>query len=89
MEEGKIIVLDEINMLPFESLRFLQGITDGKSELDYKGFNIKVNPEFQIIGTMNLTLGGITMGIPAPLVDRCSDIRKFELNAESLMNALI
>ena len=89
MEEGQTIVLDEINMLPFESLRFLQGITDGKAELDYKGFNIQINPNFQIIGTMNLTLGGITMGIPAPLVDRCSDIKKFALDAECLMNALL
>ena len=89
MEKGQTIVLDEINMLPFESLRFLQGITDGKAELDYKGFNIKIHPGFQIIGTMNLTLGGVTMGIPAPLVDRCSDIKKFVLNAECLMNALL
>lgn len=89
MEEGQTIVLDEINMLPFESLRFLQGITDGKAEVDYKGFNVKIHPDFQIIGTMNLTLGGITMGIPAPLVDRCSDIKKFVLDAECLMNALL
>ena len=89
MEEGKTINLDEINMLPFESLRFLQGITDGKEVIDYKGFHITIKPGFQIIGTMNLTLGGVTMGIPAPLVDRCSDIKKFSLNAECLMNALL
>ena len=89
MEEGQTIVLDEINMLPFESLRFLQGITDGKTEIDYKGFNIKIQPGFQIIGTMNLTLGGVTMGIPAPLVDRCSDIKKFTLDADALIGALV
>ena len=89
MEEGQTIVLDEINMLPFESLRFLQGITDGKTEIDYKGFNIQIKPGFQIIGTMNLTLGGVTMGIPAPLVDRCSDIKKFTLDADALIGALI
>lgn len=89
MEEGKAIVLDEINMLPFESLRFLQGITDGKETIDYKGSPIHIKPGFQIIGTMNLTLGGVTMGIPAPLVDRCSDIKKFALDAECLMNALL
>jgi MoxR-like ATPase len=58
MENGEVIVLDEINMLPFESLRFLQGITDGKNELDYKGFHIEIKKGFQIIGTMNLNVGG-------------------------------
>ena len=89
MENGEAIVLDEINMLPFESLRFLQGITDGKSTLDYKGFHIEIKDGFQIIGTMNLNIGGVAMSIPAPLADRCSEIKEFQMTAECLMNALV
>lgn len=88
MENGETIILDEINMLPFESLRFLQGITDGKTSIDYKGFNINIKDGFKIIGTMNLNLGGNTLPIPSPLVDRCSDIVEYKMSAELLMNAL-
>ena len=88
MENGETIVLDEINMLPFESLRFLQGITDGKSSIDYKGYHIEIKEGFKISGTMNLNVGGIAISVPAPLVDRCSEIKEFAMNAECLMNAL-
>lgn len=88
MENGETIILDEINMLPFESLRFLQGITDGKTELNFKGFKINIKEGFNIIGTMNLNIGSVAMGIPAPLVDRCSEIKKFNLTEEMLVNAL-
>ena len=88
MEEGKVIVLDEINLLPFESLRFLQGILDGKKEFDYKGAKVQINEGFQIIGTMNLSLGGMIYGLPEPLVDRCADMKEFKLTAEQLMKAI-
>ena len=88
MENGETIVLDEINMLPFESLRFLQGITDGKDTLNYKGFEINIKEGFNVIGTMNLTVNGQMLSIPEPLVDRCSEIKEFTLNADTLMNAL-
>lgn len=89
MEKGLPIVLDEINLLPFDSLRFLQGITDGKSIISYKNREIHIKEGFQIIGTMNLTLGGATYGLPEPLVDRCSEIREFNLTAEQLMGAIM
>lgn len=89
MEQGKTIVLDEINLLPFDSLRFLQGIVDGKSEFYYKNRPVHINDGFQIIGTMNLSLGGMTYGLPEPLVDRCSEAKEFVLTAEQLAKAII
>jgi len=88
MEQGKTIVLDEINLLPFDSLRFLQGILDGKSEFNYKNRPVHIHDGFQIIGTMNLTLGGMTYGLPEPLVDRCCDAREFVLSADQLAKAI-
>ena len=88
MEQGKPIVLDEINLLPFDSLRFLQGIVDGKTSFLYKNREVHIHDGFQIIGTMNLTLGGVTYGLPEPLVDRCEDIREFKLTAAQLMGAV-
>lgn len=89
MTEGQKIVLDEINLLPFESLRFLQSILDGKSEFVYKGQTIIIKEGFQIIGTMNLTVNGCTFALPEPLVDRASELRKYTLTAETLIGALI
>lgn len=89
MTEGKAIVLDEINLLPFDSLRFLQGILDGKTEFDYKGHKVAIADGFEIIGTMNLAIGGMIYGLPEPLIDRCADMRKFVLNADMLKSALI
>ena len=89
MEQGKTIVLDEINLLPFDSLRFLQGIVDGKTEFYYKNRPVHINDGFQIIGTMNLSLGGMTYGLPEPLVDRCSETKEFVLTAEQLAKAII
>lgn len=88
MEEGKKITLDEINLLPFESLRFLQGILDGKSEFEYKGNTVHIKDGFQIIGTMNLTVNGMTYGLPEPLVDRCAEMKKFKLTPEQLFSAI-
>lgn len=88
MTEGKKIVLDEINLLPFESLRFLQSILDGKSEFEYKGKTIQVADGFEIIGTMNLVVNGCTYALPEPLVDRASDLKEFKLTANDLVAAL-
>ena len=46
MVEGKPIVLDELNLLPFDSLRFLQTILDGKTEFLYKGNRIEIADGF-------------------------------------------
>jgi len=88
MEQGKPIVMDEINLLPFDSLRFLQGIADGKQSFLYKNREVHIKDGFKIIGTMNLTIGGVTYGLPEPLVDRCEDIREFKLSPEQLMGAV-
>ncbi len=89
MTEGKAIVLDEINLLPFESLRFLQSILDGKKEFIYKGKTIEIKDGFKIIGTMNLTVNGSVYSLPEPLVDRCEEIRKYNLTAKNLMGAIL
>ena len=84
MEEGQSIVLDEINLLPFDSIRFLQEILDGKTSFIYKGNTINIKDGFKIIGTMNLNLGGQTYPLPEPLVDRAEDIKEFILSDKSL-----
>lgn len=89
MTNGKAIVLDEINLLPFDSLRFLQGVLDGKKEFSYKGHEVKIADGFCIIGTMNLVVNGATFNLPEPLVDRCMDIRKFTLSPAQLLNAIV
>lgn len=89
MVNGQKIVLDEINLLPFESLRFLQSILDGKTEFTYKGQTIVIKDGFQIIGTMNLTVNGCTFALPEPLVDRACELRKYQLTADTLIGALI
>lgn len=88
MVNGTKITLDEINLLPFESLRFLQSMLDGKEQFEYKGKTINIKNGFQIIGTMNLTVNGATFALPEPLVDRCEAIRKYKLTADNLMEAL-
>lgn len=89
MVNGTKIVLDEINLLPFESLRFLQSLLDGKEQFEYKGETIVIKDGFQIIGTMNLIVNGATYALPEPLVDRCEDIVKFKLTAKMLAGAII
>lgn len=89
MEEGKKIVLDEINLLPFESVRFLQTILDNKEEFMYDGETIHIKDGFQIIGTMNLVINGATYQLPDPLVDRGMELRKFKLTADDLADAFI
>lgn len=89
MTEGQTIVLDEINLLPFESLRFLQSILDGKSQIIYKGQIIEIKDGFKIIGTMNLQVNGMTYALPEPLVDRAEELKCFKLTAENLLNAIL
>lgn len=89
MIDGTVIVLDEINLLPFESLRFLQSILDGKSEIVYKGQTIKIKDGFKIIGTMNLRVNNCVYALPEPLVDRAEDLKKFSLTADQLIGAIL
>lgn len=89
MEEGTPITMDEINLLPFDSLRFLQGILDGKTEFQYKGNTVHIKDGFMVIGTMNLAVNGMVYGLPEPLVDRCASMEKFKLTADQLMGAIM
>lgn len=89
MTKGKKIVLDEINLLPFESLRFLQTVLDGKKEFIYKGKTINIADGFKIIGTMNLVVNGSVYSLPEPLVDRAEELRKYTLTAKNLVGAII
>lgn len=88
MEKGETVLLDEMNLLPFDSLRFLQGICDGKENFEWKGNTIHIHDGFNIIGTMNLVVNGTTFGLPEPIVDRCSETREFTLTADQLMGAI-
>lgn len=87
MEKGLPICLDEINLLPFDSLRFLQGVLDNKSEFNYDGVTIHINDGFKIYGTMNLNINGSVFGLPNPLVDRGARLDKFELTPNMLVSA--
>lgn len=89
MTEGTVIVLDEINLLPFESLRFLQSVLDGKQQFEYKGQTVVIKDGFKIIGTMNLTVNGVTYALPEPLVDRAEALVKFNLTADQLAASLM
>lgn len=84
MQEGKTIMLDEINLLTFEAIRFLQGVLDDKPSFIYKGQTIEIKPGFQVIGTMNLNLGDQVFGLTEPLVDRAYALKEFKLTPEML-----
>lgn len=80
MENGKTVILDEINLLSLECLRALQTVTDGKDAVNINGERIEIRDGFRVVGTMNLTVGDQTFPLPPPLVDRAGDLRKFELS---------
>ena len=42
----------------------------------------------KIIGTMNLSINGMTYGLPEPLVDRCEEMKQFKLTVDDLLNAI-
>lgn len=89
MTEGTQIVLDEINLLPFESLRFLQSILDGKASFEYKGKTINIKDGFKIIGTMNLQVNGSIYSLPEPLIDRAEELKEYKLTADNLIGAIL
>ena len=88
MENGDTITFDEINLLPYDTLRFMQGLLDGKEEFEYLGQTIKIHPDFKVIGTMNLLVDGQPKPIPEPLVDRCAEIKEFKMTGQFLANAI-
>lgn len=84
MIEGNPHILDEINLLPLSSLRYLQGILDGKKEIEFEGKTIKIADGFKIIGTMNLIVNGQVFNLPEPIVDRASVLESYEVSANIL-----
>lgn len=79
MIAGRPHILDEINLLPLSSLRYLQGILDGKEKIEFEGKTITIAPGFKIIGTMNLVVNGQTFSLPEPFVDRAAELIGFEI----------
>ena len=53
LKTGGKVKLDEINLLPHDSLMFIQGITDEKENVVVGSETIKISPEFKILATMN------------------------------------
>ena len=88
MMKGYCITLDEINLLPFESLRFIQGLLDRKDKFLYKGIEVNIKEGFKFIGTMNLSVNGSVYSLPEPLVDRAENLIECKLTAEQLLKAV-
>ena len=88
IQEGRVHILDEINLLPYKTLRFLQGLTDGKDTFEYKGSSVKIGEGFKIIGTMNLKVNGQVVFLPDPLVDRAEELREFPITAEAVAESI-
>lgn len=89
MEEGHVVTLDEINMLPYETLKFIQGFTDGKEVFNFDGESVHIKEGFKIIGTMNLDTENGRFPISQALADRCESISYVELTPEKLVDALL
>lgn len=82
---GRKITLDEFNLLPFETTRFLQGVLDGKkSFVTPEGLEVTIGDDFGVIATMNLVVNNEVYGLPQPLVDRASELREFTLSDDQL-----
>lgn len=85
IEEGKPIILDEINLISDDVLRFLQNLTDNKQEFDFNSEHIVRKDGFSIIGTMNLNMAdGSNRPLPAALVDRAAWIEEVQPTADML-----
>lgn len=89
MEEGTTIVLDELNLAPFETIRFLQGVLDNKEQVTIGDTTFDIHPGFNVIGTMNHEVLGMDMFLPEPLVDRASDLVYFDLQPAQLVSLAI
>jgi hypothetical protein len=84
MEEGKAVILDEINLLNEDCRRALQAITDAKETITINNEEIHIKKGFRVIGTMNLTVGDMVCPLPEPLVDRAYRIREFQMSAKDV-----
>ena len=84
MVNGRPHILDEINLLNLSALRFLQGILDGKKEIEFEGNIIKIADGFKIIGTMNLVVNGQVFNLPEPIVDRAELLKSYDIDEDIL-----
>lgn len=84
MRNGEPHILDEINLLPMSTLRYLQGILDGKKFIEFEGETIEIKDGFKVIGTMNLIVNGQIFNLPEPIVDRASKIVNYDVKPEIL-----
>lgn len=86
--EGKTLILDEGNMLPYSVWKWLQGVLDGKEyiDLDDTGERVKINDNFKVIVTMNLDCDGGIIPLPEAIVDRASEIKEFTVSVDNLVN---
>lgn len=80
MEQGKVVILDEINLLSEDCRRALQAVTDAKAEVTINNDTIKIKDGFKVIGTMNLNVGDMVFPLPEALVDRAEVIKRFEMD---------
>ena len=81
MIAGRPHILDEFNLLPLASMRFLQGLLDNKTEIEFENTKIPIAPGFKIIATMNLVVNGQVFSLPEPIVDRAAVIKEFVADA--------
>lgn len=86
MIAGRAHILDEMNLLPLNTLRFLQGVLDSKEKINYEGKDIIIADGFKIIGTMNLIVNGQVFSLPEPIVDRAQILKEYTANEELLAN---
>ena len=86
MTNGEPIIIDEINLFRYDVLQTLQTITDGKNSFTFNGKNYEIKDGFKIIGTMNLKVGGYTMPLPQPLVDRASELIEFKTDTQNMLS---
>ena len=82
MQEGKAVVLDEVNLLPMEARMFLQNVLDNKDRVNVMGTEIAIRDGFFVIGTMNLETGLGSTPLPLPLVDRACVVKEFRTSPE-------
>jgi hypothetical protein len=78
MEEGKPVILDEINLLDPSVLCSVQAMVDDTDYIEVAGKRFVIRSGFCVIGTMNLETGMGQRPLPDALVDRACVLRKFE-----------
>lgn len=89
MEQGKVVILDEINLLSEDCRRALQAITDGKTKVMINTEEITIAEGFKVVGTMNLNVGDMVFPLPPALVDRAAVIRKLEMDPDTVADIAI